>query len=533
MKPQSLESTQKLRGGFYTPLRIARFLAEWAVQENDVVLEPSAGDGAFVKAISTLDNGAAEVTAIELDGAEAKKVESIFGKLPGSVYHMDYLDYRPRQKFDAIVGNPPFIRYQFLDEDTQQKARALYNRLGLRFTKHTNAWVPFLIKALSELAPGGRLAMVIPAELLNVIHAGSAREFLLKTCSKILVLDSDELFFEGILQRTVLLIAVRKLQDDSSVQYIAFEKVTLDVIQNQSLAKIFEEAVFLPRSIGPQKWMDGLLDSHEREVLYTLTSDFDVNRFSDIASVQVGIVTGANAFFMITKSVADEFDLQEYVRPMFGRSSHVRGLSYSARDHEQNRDAGLPCLFVDFSSYSWENLSRGARKYIQYGEEQGLHLRYKTRIRDPWWKVPSIYATNVALLKRANKAPRLISNEIQALTTDTAYRIKSSIAPRVLTSSWLNSLTLLACELGGRTYGGGVLELVPSEIRSLPVPLLDGEEEFPYIDSALRAGVPIEEILSRQNNIVAANKGFDPEALKILEQARIKMFARRTRNGTK
>lgn len=42
---------QKLRGGYYTPPLITRFLADWAVQStSDRVLEPSAGDGAFVSA---------------------------------------------------------------------------------------------------------------------------------------------------------------------------------------------------------------------------------------------------------------------------------------------------------------------------------------------------------------------------------------------------------------------------------------------------------------------------------------------------
>ena len=156
-------------------------------------------------------------------------------------------------------------------------------------------------------------------------------------------------------------------------------------------------------------------------------------------------------------------------------------------------------------------------------------MRYKTRIRDPWWHVPSVYSTDIALLKRANEAPRLISNEKKALTTDTAYRIQSKIRPDLLAASWLNSLTLLACELNGRTYGGGVLELVPSEIRKTPIPISGDGADFSQLDLDLRNGKPIQEILKQQNESTALSTGIDRDALLLLEGARQKMVARRTR----
>ena len=245
MRSPSEETPEKLRGGFYTPMHIAAFLTRWAAVGARHILEPSAGDGAFLRALSALEVPPCEVTAVELDRIEANKAQQSLQGLSGRILNQDYLDYEPDKPIDSIVGNPPFIRYQYLNAHTQLKAQALYSTLGLRFTKHTNAWVPFLIKSLSELQPGGRLAMVVPAELLNVLHAGAAREYLLRTCETVLIIDTDALLFDGTLQRTVLLAAVRRREGFKGKPSVAFEKISSTSLMSLSLTDVYESARFI------------------------------------------------------------------------------------------------------------------------------------------------------------------------------------------------------------------------------------------------------------------------------------------------
>ena len=80
---------------------------------------------------------------------------------------------------------------------------------SLRFTKHTNTWVPFVIASLSMLRPGGRLAMVLPAEILHVLPAQSLRFYIGQHCKKIII-DPEEIWFDGTLQGVVLLLAEKK-----------------------------------------------------------------------------------------------------------------------------------------------------------------------------------------------------------------------------------------------------------------------------------------------------------------------------------
>ena len=92
------------------------------------------------------------------------------------------------------------------------------------------------------------------------------------------------------------------------------------------------------------------------------------------------------------------------------------------------------------------------------------------------------------MLKRSHDTPRLIINRVGAYTTDTAYRIRSLRGTADgLVYGFFNSLTALSAELEGRHYGGGVLELVPSEIEKLLLPAPEGiQPDLERLDRMVR-----------------------------------------------
>lgn len=107
------------------------------------------------------------------------------------------------------------------------------------------------------------------------------------------------------------------------------------------------------------------------------------------------------------------------------------------------------------------------------------------------------------MLKRSHDTPRLILNRIGAYTTDTAYRIRTNgIEAEKLVGCFINPLTALSAELEGRHYGGGVLELVPSEIEKLLIPLpVKAEIELAELDNANR-NLPTHETLAQQSKAI-------------------------------
>lgn len=63
-------SADKVRGGYYTPPAVARFLAHWVHQAGPKILEPSCGDGRILRELSAITDHA---HGVELVAREAKK----------------------------------------------------------------------------------------------------------------------------------------------------------------------------------------------------------------------------------------------------------------------------------------------------------------------------------------------------------------------------------------------------------------------------------------------------------------------------
>jgi adenine-specific DNA methylase len=535
-----LETPQKLRGGYYTPPDIAAFLVRWVLEARPRrILEPACGDGAFFRALAEQEPADLEaVIGCELDPAEAEKARQ-FAAIPATSttiladdflrWALNRIDRAP--EFDAALGNPPFIRYQYLDAGQQQRAEQLFDRLGLPFTKHTNAWVPFVVASLALLRPGGRLAMVVPAELLHVLHAQGLRDFLLRQCRRVLVLDPEGLWFGDTLQGVVLLFAEKAPAGQESPKKLAIAPLMRDDLQRKRAVWFWRRAGFIDGRELNGKWMPALLHPSERAILDGLRQHPRVRRFGDIASVDVGIVTGANRFFLVPDETVKKYALKKFAHPMFGRSDHVAGVIYDKSCQEANSRDGLPANFLWFDDVPVSELPAGARRYIRAGEAQGLHRRYKCRIRKPWYRVPSVYATPVAMLKRCHHFPRLIINRAGAFTTDTAYRVvPRSVRAEDLVFAFVNSLTALCCEMEGRHYGGGVLELVPSEIERLLVPLVAAPANgIGNLDGRMRQPLPAETLLQKQDARIVKSLGLGPQDWAGLHWAWSRLRARRQR----
>lgn len=537
------ETAQKLRGGFYTDPDIATFLAKWVLEKRPKsLLEPSCGDGAFLEAVADEKcSSLRRMFACELDQEESAKARervSSTSKLSVEIHEGDFLKWflfhsHEAGQFDGVVGNPPFIRYQYLAKEQQFLAEKIFTRFGLPFTKHTNAWVTFVIASLSLLLPGGRLAMVIPSEIFHIPHAQSLRRFLALHCSRILIFDPEELWFDNALQGVVLLLAEKKTVATERSMGVAVQSVESREVLHKNAAKYFETADYINGDSIQGKWMPVFLSKKERSLLKALRQDVRFATFLELADVDVGIVTGANKFFLVTDEVVESFGLEQWAHPMFGRSDHVAGVIYDKANHNANRRDGLPTNFLWFDDVSFSSFSSSVQRYLRSGEEQGLPNRYKCSVREPWFRVPSVYASPVAMLKRAHHFPRLVLNKAQVFTTDTAYRIQPKQVTAVsLVYSFLNSLTCLSAELEGRHYGGGVLELVPSEIERLILPICSvSEADLRKLDERFRICSDDSQILREQDQVLLKNGGLSTNDQSALHDAWDRLRNRRQRNS--
>ena len=534
------ETAQKLRGGYYTPDILTKFIIRYAVtKRNDLILEPSCGDGAFIKAINSVcSQNCINFTGIELDANEADKARQqlCLSNIDGEIITYDFLNWyldnsHLKNSFDAVIGNPPFIRYQYLSSNMQKLAENIFNQLELKFTKHTNAWIAFVIASIDLLKPEGRIGMVIPSEIFNVIYAQSLREYLGKTCLEITIVDPDDIWFESTLQGAVILLAKKKNNDSETTNGLGVIRVKGFDFCNENPNSLIKNINRINGKTIAGKWTNAFLEKDEYSLYCNLKNDINIKHFSDIAEADVGIVTGANDFFLVNQETVEKYELHEFSHPMFGRSDHCPGILYSKDVHQANLEKGLPTSFLWFNS-NFNDLTKKQQEYIKIGECQNLQSRYKCRMRSPWYTVPSVYSTKIGMLKRSHELPRLILNKIGAFTTDTAYRIKSNyINNELLVYCFINSLTALSAELEGRSYGGGVLELVPSEINQLLIPIADIKKpDLNELDRMVRTKNP-DVYLPVLDNIILGSIGISKREQRLLFNAWLKLKNRRQRKN--
>ena len=536
MKLINETTKEKLRGGFYTPNSIAAFILKWGFngnKENDV-LEPSCGDGVFLEEIRNGNYKYKSVTAVEIDAVEAEKTKKI-ALLKCKVIVSDFHEFclKSSQKFDLVIGNPPYIRYQFFDRKQQKMADEIFTRAQLKYSKLTNAWVSFVIGSSLLLKEKGKIGFVLPAELLQVSFAQQLREFLAHFYNKINIISFKTLVFPEIQQEVILLLCEKNDSDSHFIEHLelsdAQELSNLDVTTLRSPKKKID--------FKSNKWTFYFLDQEEIDFIERLQESEAIPKLGKYAKVEVGITTGSNPFFTVPFSIVKEYSLEKFAKPLVGRSVQVPSAIFTRNDWLENRKAEARTHLLVFPELSALKNDAGAMRYIKLGEEQGINKGYKCGIRDEWQIVPSLRVSDALFIRRNNLYPKLIINEAQAYTTDTMHRvtIKPGIDIRALTASYYNSLSLAFAEICGRSHGGGVLELMPNEAEEILLPYNPNNSELlDTIDSMIRNKRDISEILEVTNKkILMDNFGLSSGDIKIAENIWRKLSERRLNRGNK
>lgn len=533
MKLISEASAEKLRGGFYTPPEIADFILRWGVNgsTSSEILEPSCGDGVFLKQTKLLGLKFKEFVGVEYDKAESKKARAV--ELDHSVVYNDDFHHfcnTINRKFDLIIGNPPYIRYQFFSEEQQAAAEEIFDKAGLIYSRLTNAWVSFVVGSSLLLKDKGKIGFVVPAEILQVSFAAQLRKFLAEFYNKINIISFEKLVFPNIQQEVVLLMCERNESQEHKIQHIELrdandlQRLDLNVLKTPNKRIDFNS----------NKWTFYFLDQTEIDFLETVANEKLIPTLGEFARVEVGITTGSNDFFTVPLSTVEEYDLFKYAKPMVGRSVQVNSVIFNERDWRQNQASNARAHLLVFPSNSIRN---GASRYIAFGEKLGVNNGYKTSIREDWFVVPSLKISDALFIRRNNLYPRLIVNNANAYSTDTMHRVFThrNTDLKAFTASYYNSLSLAFAEVSGRSHGGGVLELMPNETERILLPYKEDHKKLlGFIDKQIRNRIHIDKILEVTNEVILVeNYGLSKSEVKLANNIWKKLSKRRLNRGKK
>lgn len=473
--------TKKATGSYYTPISISNFIVKRVLnkhkKQNLKILEPSAGDGVFIRSLYEI-NGSndriCKLTAIELNFIESEKIKLLSNTNNLNVQCADFLTYQNQlndQQFDVVFGNPPYVKKNLLSIDqiaACQKIHDSFSELTKRAIK--NIWSAFLIRSIQLLKDDGILSFVLPAELLQVNFTAELRLLLTNQFERVEIFTFNELLFKECKgQDTLVLIAEKKSLKPGLFFHNVINVNELDGEEFDFISKESSET---------SKWTTHCLTQYEIELLNKLKKNLKtVDKYCD---AKAGIVTGANDFFILNKHDIEKYGLQKYTKPILKKGGFVpSNIKFDMVNYNNLLANQMPCLLVDLRNAKI-NKNSNINKYLIQGELDNIDKRYKTLLRENWYVVPNTSNFGKGLFfKRCHELPKFIINEAEILVTDSAYTVnpKDNIDIKSLVLSFYNSLTLVFSELNGRFYGGGVLELTPNEFKKLPLPYVNFSTE--------------------------------------------------------
>lgn len=501
-------AVRKARGAFFTPPAIAEFLGRWAIRTPDArVLDPTCGESVFLLAaaerLGALGTSGGEVAAqlsgVDLHqpsldasnallkklGAEANLICADFFELPTPAQIGDRVGWQ-----DAVIGNPPFVRYQEHRGDVRKRSAAAALAQGVRLSGLASSWAATLVHASAFLKPTGRLAMVLPGELLTVGYAEPVRRWLRQRFAVVNLVMFERLQFRDAEENVVLLVAHGTGPCDSFCLF--------HVDDAEDLADVHPLDPVGANPAAEGKWSDLALSLDVRQLFKVVAER--MTRLDTYGTPELGTVTGANDYFALSEPTRRKYDLAEKhlkrISPPGTR--HLKGLCFSRAQWEELRLSGerVWLLHPDKNARS-----SGLAAYLELGVERAVPDAYKCTVREPWWRPPVVPVPDLFFTYMSHRYPRLITNAAQTTFVNSMHGVRladdaPAQAREALPLLALNSATMLGAEVMGRSYGGGVLKMEPREAARLPVPGPEAltkawrilSKQSPNLDAALRRG---------------------------------------------
>lgn len=450
---------RKSLGAFFTPPEIVRPMVRWLAAESpDRVVDAGCGSGRFA-AETWRQIPAAAILAIDIDPVCTLLTRghlAAMGTQRARVLHGDFVrsDLEPAGGRTAFVGNPPYVRHHQLTPEQKRHAQRMAEALGIRLSQLAGLHAHFYVATARHARPGDVGCYVVSAEWLDVNYGDVIRRILTERLplEGIEIIDPRALPFPDVMTTAcVTYFRAGEFTPQVSV-YTSVKPTPARTVPADALRQASRWGSLLRNGPGPS--------GHPRA------------RLGDFFRVSRGVVTGANAYFVMSQETARSRGLDAYTRPVLTAAEEVLS-SEGVVEFDASRDVLLdPPPGIDLAAPEHSSL----RAYVQEGERRGICDRYVCRHRRPWWRIghgepPPIVATYMA-----RQPPRFALNPDRLALVNVLHGLYPRIPPsegdlgRVV--GYLNAHRQEFVGLG-RTYQGGLEKFEPGEMESLPVPPLD------------------------------------------------------------
>lgn len=464
-------SHRKKYAQFFTPGRIADFMAKWVLEKNrgkTDILEPAFGLGIFSRSLLKY-NSDCNITGYDIDDVIFTRAKDLFkGNNSVSLHLTDYLTSEWESKYDAIICNPPY--FKFHDYDNASFVPYINGKLHTHLTGFTNIYALFLLKSLSQLKPGGRLAYIVPSEFLNSDYGVEVKRTLLqsRTLRHLIIVDFTQNAFDDALTTACIILCENTGEE---IPHVRFSTVYDPANLNPALQSY--NTVPAAELNAETKW--------RRYYEIPAASRFcNLVPFSTYAKVSRGIATGANSYFTFNLDKVRSHRIPpEALMPCICHCSDIKRRCFSDEDMIKLSITGKNVFL--FSGVGQEE-NPEVMSYISLGEREGVNRKYLTSSRNPWYSIENRPPAPIWVSVFNRNGLRFVRNRshVRNLTTFHCIYPTGLVDTDILFAYLCTPMARDIFYDNSRQYGNGLIKFEPNDLNKgkvVNLKLLNDEEK--------------------------------------------------------
>ena len=347
---------------------------------------------------------------------------------------------------------------------------------------------PAIIHATSFLKDSGRLAFIISDSWLNMNFGRALKEFLLRRYKITAIIGFEERVFEEALVRTILILVENAPSKNNRVRFIRLRnhhelgKLHSVLNRRKSAGKTSVVEIEQARLNPNDSWGVYLKASPQ---YFEIITESIITPLKELADIGIGVQTLKNDFYITDKEKMEELQLEkEFFEEVI---MSPRGCPLIIKNKKEIHD------FVLYCDKPHEMKNTNVLQYIKNAEKTKVNQRGKTKTiigfhniprinyarRNPWYNLVSEIEKRcrgtIILPRRSFKRFFAAWNKAKVVVNDNFINIepknKSHLFPMLAVLN--SSFTEYLCRVRSQTYGGGVFDLRPGDVKNLPCLNLD------------------------------------------------------------
>lgn len=285
-------------GQYFTIEEIASFMVKLIDKNKNVpILEPSCGRGVFLKYLQKY--GYNNLSAFEIDKSLAKEY--------GFVKYESFISSPLSDKFDIVIGNPPYIRWKNLEQELKDElsTNQLWNKY---FNNLCDYLFIFILKSIEQLNDNGELIFICTEYWMNTTHSVTLRNYMCQHgyISEIYHFKEAPLF-EKVTASFVIFKYVKSHAKKDTIDFYMYNKFGKPT-EEELMTKSCFDKLAIPQFKENERWVLATGETQNKLKMFESSCekksntlfDRELHRIGDICDIGNGMVSGADKAFQLS-----------------------------------------------------------------------------------------------------------------------------------------------------------------------------------------------------------------------------------------